>query len=136
MMRYVLWIIALCVSLGSATPSEGTLLSPSLEEITQFSELAGYDLLHSEFAKSSKDEGTKVIAISDFFNLTDFALDSALVARVFLRQIKDSKLFTLTNVIAGNASNADPMLDSIRAMRNNSQRRAASPQILPKRQNL
>lgn len=119
MIRYVLWIIALCVSLGSATPSEGTLLSPSLEEIAQFSELAGYDLLHSEFAKSSKDEGTKVIAISDFFNLTDFALDSALVARVFLHQIKDSKLFTLTNVIAGNASNADPMLDSIRAMRNN-----------------
>lgn len=119
-MKYIFYVALsfLCVlQVVKAQPSDNLSLSPSLEEITQFSELAGYDLLHSDFAQG--DKGKKIIAISDFYNLTDFALDSALIARVFLQQIKDSQVFSLTNAIAGNASNTDPMLDSIRAMRNN-----------------
>ena len=110
----ILYVYASSVALANTL--EYSTLSPSLEELTQFSELASYDLLHSEFVTKGGDK--KILAISDFYNLADFTLDSTLLARVFLQHIKDSKVFTLTNAIAGNASNTDPMLDTIRARRN------------------
>lgn len=114
-------LIALYIFPNTQAKQEASLtaLSLSTEEIRQISELAGLDLLNSEFVKNGDRESKKVIAISDFYNLADFPIDSILLARIFLQTLQDSKVFMLTNAIGGNASNIDPMLDSIRSLRNN-----------------
>ncbi|WP_394977010.1 hypothetical protein [uncultured Helicobacter sp.] len=43
-------------SVALANTLEYSTLSPSLEELTQFSELASYDLLHSEFVTKGGDK--------------------------------------------------------------------------------
>ncbi|RDU59198.1 SEL1-like repeat protein [Helicobacter sp. MIT 14-3879] len=101
--------------------SQTTPFHLSYENISQVSSLGAANLMESKFVQDSQtDSGTKpkVLAISDFNNLSDFDIDIQLLARLLLRDIQDSQHFVLTSAIAGNAFNADPMLDKIRAKRN------------------
>lgn len=88
-------------------------------DIESLASLAGADLSQSRFFQYIDNKTPQIIAISDFNNLSTFDVDTTLLARTLLREITESKHFILTAAIAGNAFNADPMLDSIRAMRNN-----------------
>lgn len=89
----------------------------NFDDISQITSLAGADLLESSFIKDSKTK--KVLMISDFNNLSDFDIDIGLLARKIITDTVSSQKITLTAAIAGNAFNADPSLDKIRAMRNN-----------------
>lgn len=85
-------------------------------DLEQVSQLAGLDLLQSNFLES---QGKKVFMLSDFNNISDFNADMPFMARLFLATLKENKNFVLSGAIASNAFNADPMLDKIRQMRNN-----------------
>lgn len=96
---------------------ESTPFSLDSSDISQVASLAGADLASSSFVLDSKDK-KRVLAISDFNNVSDFDVDIHLLARELVTEIVNSKSFTLTGAFAGNAFNADPSLDKIRALRN------------------
>lgn len=87
----------------------------TFDDMTQITSLAGADLLESSFIKDSNNKNKKVLMISDFNNLSDIGL----LARELISDMVRSQKFTLTAAISGNAFNANPSLDKIRAMRNN-----------------
>ncbi|MGX3043679.1 penicillin-binding protein activator LpoB [Helicobacter sp. T3_23-1056] len=72
--------------------------------------------LSSDFVKNL--EGKKVLVISDIENLTDEDIDIELLSRKLIRQIRNSKKFTLTNAIAGSGSKTDKMIRESRKLRN------------------
>lgn len=110
-------LLILLLLLTLIRAEEASLLSLDSSDITKIAALAGNDMLHSDFAK--KDN--KVIAISDFLNKSDFELDISLLARLLIKEMRKDKSLSLTAAISGNALNADPMLDKIRQLRNNSE---------------
>ncbi|WP_034373611.1 SEL1-like repeat protein [Helicobacter sp. MIT 05-5293] len=87
-------------------------------DISQVASLAEADLMVSPFVLGTKGQ-KKVLAISDFNDVSDFGIDIHLLARELVAGMLDSQSFTLTAAIAGNAFNADPSLDKIRSLRNN-----------------
>ena len=112
-------IFTLCVFLsiyclnGADFLSQEILDSKDLESLAQ---RAQEDMLDSVFFKDISTP--QVIALSDFANLTHFELDIQTLARLPLVSLRDSGKFSLTGAISGNALNADPLLDGIRAQRN------------------
>ena len=122
-------IFTLCVFLsiyclnGADFLSQEILDSKDLESLAQ---RAQEDMLDSVFFKDISTP--QVIALSDFANLTHFELDIQTLARLPLVSLRDSGKFSLTGAISGNALNADPLLDGIRAQRN----KAEFQDIIPK----
>lgn len=91
-------------------------LELSYDELKVIAKQAEQDLLHSDFSNSIHTP--QIIAISDFYNLSDFDIDSGFLASLVLQSMQQSKKFTLTYAISGNAINADKMIDNIRKQRN------------------
>lgn len=91
-------------------------LELSYDEIKEVASQTEQDLFHSDFSHSITQP--QVIAISDFYNLSDFNLDTGYLATLILQSMQQSKKFTLTYAISGNAINADKMIDNIRQQRN------------------
>lgn len=77
-------------------------------------------LLKSDFIKdlTLKSQDKKVLAISDIQNDTNENIDMELLSRKFVRKIRDSKKFILTNAISGNANSIDSMIRDSRELRN------------------
>lgn len=100
-----------------AIAQEQTPFSLNSNDIAQVASLAGADLASSSFVLDSKEK-KRILAISDFNNVSDFDVDIHLLARELVSDMTSSKLFALSAAIAGNAFNADPSLDKIRALRN------------------
>ncbi len=111
-------LCALCIVCAKAESrldsSDELLLNAS--DIAKIASSAGKDLLDSRFATSSTS--TQIVAISNFYNLTDFQIDTHSMALLILKNMKDSSKFTLSGAIAGDALDKDPLLDKIRAQRN------------------
>lgn len=93
----------------------------STQDLLSIAALTNADLQDSTFLKELKTEEQAIIAISDFNSLSDYPIDIEFLARAVLKDILTTKTLRLSNAIAGNALNSDKMLDSIRAMRNNSE---------------
>ncbi len=115
-LRFCILVFLFCTYIY-AEPNKNSPFVLNFDDISQITSLAGADLLESSFIKDSKTK--KVLMISDFNNLSDFDIDIGLLARKIITDTVSSQKITLTAAIAGNAFNADPSLDKIRAMRNN-----------------
>lgn len=115
-LRFCILVFLFCTYIY-AEPNKNSPFVLNFDDISQITSLAGVDLLESSFIKDSKTK--KVLMISDFNNLSDFDIDIGLLARKIITDTVSSQKITLTAAIAGNAFNADPSLDKIRAMRNN-----------------
>ncbi|MCX2717115.1 hypothetical protein OQH61_05130 [Helicobacter sp. MIT 21-1697] len=116
-----------CIICSLSLMAQTTPFALDSDDISQVASLAGADFMQSAFVRDSKGEKQRVLSISDFNNLSDFDIDIQLLARELVVDMLDSKQFTLSAAIAGNAFNADPMLDKIRTMRNNEEFRDIIP---------
>lgn len=76
-------------------------------------------LLKSDFIKdlTLKSQDKKILAISDIQNDTNENIDMELLSRKFVRKIRDSKKFILTNAIAGSGNSTDSMIRNSRKLR-------------------
>ena len=75
-------------------------------------------LLKSEFVKNLTNQGSqKVLVIADIENHTNDNIDMELLSRKFVRTIRQSKKFTLTNAITGSGAKADDMIEKSRKLR-------------------
>ncbi|MGX3098658.1 hypothetical protein [Helicobacter sp. 23-1046] len=90
------------------------------DDLLSIAALTNADLQDSPFLKDLQ-ANQAVIAISDFNSLSEYPIDIEFLARAVLKDILASKTLRLSNAISGNALQSDKMLDSIRAMRNNSE---------------
>lgn len=91
----------------------------STDDLLSVASLVSADLQISSFARSLDSKA--IIAISDFNSLSNYPIDIEILARATLKDIIAISKLSLTSAIFGNALSADKMLDSIRAMRNNSE---------------
>ena len=91
----------------------------STDDLLSVASLVSADLQTSNFARSLDSKA--IIAISDFNSLSNYPIDIEILARTTLKDIIATSKLSLTSAISGNALSADKMLDSIRAMRNNSE---------------
>lgn len=91
----------------------------STDDLLSVASLVSADLQTSNFAHSLDSKA--IIAISDFNSLSNYPIDIEILARATLKDIIATSKLSLTSAISGNALSADKMLDSIRAMRNNSE---------------
>lgn len=115
-LRFCILVFLFCTHIY-AQQGKNNPFTLTFDDMAQITSLAGADLLESSFTKDSKTK--KVLMISDFNNLSDFDIDIGLLARELISDMVRSQKFALTAAISGNAFNADPSLDKIRAMRNN-----------------
>lgn len=116
MRKHLYFVMLFCVLLHPLYAQIQNTALLTQGDLEQVSQLAGLDLLQSNFLES---QGKKVFMLSDFNNISDFNADMPFMARLFLATLKENKNFILSGAIASNAFNADPMLDKIRQMRNN-----------------
>ncbi|TLE02794.1 hypothetical protein [Helicobacter japonicus] len=74
-------------------------------------------LLQSSYVKEMKSK--KLLAISNIINQTHEDIDMEFVSRKFVRSIRQSNKFTLTNAIAGSGATTEQMIAQSRDLSNN-----------------
>ncbi len=74
-------------------------------------------LLQSSYVKEMKSK--KLLAISNIINQTHEDIDMEFVSRKFVRSIRQSNKFTLTNAIAGSGATTEQMIAKSRDLNNN-----------------
>lgn len=74
-------------------------------------------LLQSSYVKEMKSK--KLLAISNIINQTHEDIDMEFVSRKFVRSIRQSNKFTLTNAIAGSGATTEQMIATSRDLINN-----------------